>query len=204
MVRFFDLFLSILLLFLTCPLLVLISVGCLLVDGRPILFSQQRVGSKGEIFTIYKFRTMRQPNSMETVQQAHRELDRVTSFGKWLRNTKFDELPQLFNVLYGSMSLVGPRPHEYRQDAKFKEQIPDYCLRYSARPGITGLAQVAGLSGPIVDEDIILERTKADLVWVRDQSLRMYFSVLIKTIVVIIANPSAFEGKRKGSSLHLR
>ena len=123
MVRFFDLFLSILLLFLTCPLLVLISVGCLLVDGRPILFSQQRVGSKGEIFTIYKFRTMRQPNSMETVQQAHRELDRVTSFGKWLRNTKFDELPQLFNVLYGSMSLVGPRPHEYRQDAKFKEQI---------------------------------------------------------------------------------
>ena len=204
MIRFFDLFLSILLLLLTCPLLIFISLGCLLADGKPILFSQQRVGLNEAIFTIYKFRTMRSPSSMETVKQAHRELDRVTSFGKWLRTTKFDELPQLFNVLCGSMSLVGPRPHEYSQDTKFKEQIPDYSQRYGARPGITGLAQVAGLSGPIVDENIILERTKADLVWVKDQSLRMYFSILIKTIVVIIANPSAFESKRKSSSLRIR
>ncbi|MDA8536965.1 sugar transferase [Alphaproteobacteria bacterium] len=186
MIRTVDLFLSTTLIFLLMPLMCFICVGIVLSDGWPVLFRQVRIGLNGEPFTILKFRTMRVSEPDNIILQAHQEENRIFSFGAFLRRHYLDELSQLFNVLKGDMSLVGPRPHEAGQDERFAKIIPGYKLRQTIKPGMTGLAQVRGLSGPILDEDIIRKRVKLDIELASKMSSQIYVQILFQTFVLLI------------------
>lgn len=142
-----DIFISLIGIILTSPLLLFISIGILLTCGKgPIIFRQTRVGLNKKIFTMYKFRTMKQ-NDYEDSGWSTKDDSRKTIFGSFLRKFSLDELPQLFNILKGEMSLIGPRPEIPYYVEKFKEDIPMYMIRHLVRPGMTGWAQVNGYRG---------------------------------------------------------
>lgn len=122
----------------------------------------------------------------ETVYQSHLEEYRFRWISKFMRNSNLDELPQLFNVIKGDMSLVGPRPHELKQNQAFEQDFKLYKLRYDVKPGLTGLAQISGFDGPIKNEQVLISRIKHDLIWVRKISLCFYFVIIIKTFIIII------------------
>jgi len=129
------------------PILAITSIAIWADSGRPIIFRQKRRGFKGSEFEILKFRTMHVLENGPTVRQVTRGDPRVTWIGRILRATSLDELPQLFNVLRGEMSLVGPRPHAIAHDNEFTASISNYAYRHHVKPEITGLAQVHGLRG---------------------------------------------------------
>lgn len=154
-------------------------------DG-PIVYKQRRSGSNGKPFTIYKFRTMRlhqEPSGQLT--QAKRNDDRLTPIGRWLRRTSLDELPQLFNVLQGRMSLVGPRPHAVEHDQFFGEQIQGYIRRNRVKPGITGWAQINDLRGEVNDIEEMVRRVKHDLYYIEHWSLWFDLRIILATILKI-------------------
>ncbi|PIW62618.1 MAG: hypothetical protein COW13_02580, partial [Candidatus Omnitrophica bacterium CG12_big_fil_rev_8_21_14_0_65_50_5] len=141
--RIFDIVMSSVLLVLAWPLMLLAAVLVKITSPGPVIYSQIRVGLNGTCFKIYKFRTMRADAEKNTgAVWAKVDDNRITSIGKILRKTRIDELPQLFNVLTGNMSLIGPRPERPEFVETLKVQIPDYEKRLSVKPGITGLAQV--------------------------------------------------------------
>jgi putative colanic acid biosynthesis UDP-glucose lipid carrier transferase len=151
-------------------------------DSRgPVFFRQKRVGKAGRGFMCIKFRTMVM-NKDADLRQAELNDRRITRLGKFLRDSNIDELPQLFNVLEGSMSLVGPRPHMYADCARFSSVIPGYKFRNLVRPGITGLAQVKGYHGPTCTTECITERFRWDAAYIRHASARMDMSILFNTI----------------------
>lgn len=146
----------------------------------PVLYKQERIGQDGEIFTLYKFRTMRVDAEAQTGPVWAQESDpRRTAIGRFLRENNLDELPQLFNVLKGDMSLVGPRPERPHFVTRFKEDIPRYMARHSIKSGITGWAQVNGLRG----NTSIEERTKFDLYYIENWSLLLDFQILFMTFL---------------------
>lgn len=171
--RLFDASVAAVLLVCLAPLLAVIAAGVWLTSGRPIIFSQVRPGRGGIPFTIYKFRTMR---SISTSGNRS-ESARLTAFGRILRRTSLDELPELFNVLRGDMSLVGPRP-------LLTEYLPYYTdierMRHSVRPGITGWAQVNGRNALTWDERLAL-----DVWYVQNRSFRLDMGILLKTIAAV-------------------
>src|SRR5690606_26724486 len=129
------------------PVLLAIAVGVRLSSPGPILFRQRRYGLYGESINVYKFRSMTVCEDGGAIVQAKRNDERVTRFGAFLRRTSLDELPQLFNVLLGSMRLVGPRPHAVAHNEEYRKVIDGYMRRHKVRPGITGWAQVNGCRG---------------------------------------------------------
>jgi lipopolysaccharide/colanic/teichoic acid biosynthesis glycosyltransferase len=150
-------------------------------DGRPALFQQTRVGRERQLFTIYKFRTMTSrgpatPDDMYT--RAHDP--RITGLGRWLRKLRLDELPQLWNVLRGDMSLIGPRAEWVRCVEQYEQKIPFYHFRHLVKPGITGWAQVNYPYGES-DEDAI-EKLKYDLYYIRHYSVKLDAMIVLKTI----------------------
>lgn len=179
-----DKLISIFALLILSPLLLLIAILVYLDLGSPIIFKQNRVGLHGRVFEIYKFRSMKHSNSLE-VLQAHEETERISKFGNILRQSNLDELPQLINILSGSMSVVGPRPHEISQDKYYLETIDGYHLRYKVKPGLTGHAQVNGFSGPIYNKNIILRRVENDIYWVNNKSMVLYFKIIFKTFLLV-------------------
>ena len=180
-----DKIISIIALLILSPLLFVIAV-CVYFDlGNPIIFKQKRVGLHGKVFEIYKFRSMKNSNSSE-VLQAHEETDRISKFGNFLRNSNFDELPQLINILKGDISVVGPRPHEVSQDRLFSRTLENYTLRHEVLPGLTGLAQVSGLSGPIKSQDQLIQRTEYDISWVNNKSIFLYFKIILSTFLIFV------------------
>lgn len=176
-----DKFFAILAVMTLLPLLLFVCIAIFFTQGSPIFFSQERTGKDQRTFKILKFRSMKRIDS-ETVEQAHLEKHRITKFGGFLRATNFDELPQLFNILKGDMSFVGPRPHEKKQDEKFSIDLPSYKKRHSTKPGLTGLAQVSSYSGPIIDDDFLRKRVAYDIVWCRDPSLKRYINIWLCTL----------------------
>lgn len=151
-------------------------------DSRgPIFFRQKRVGLGGRGFFCLKLRTMVQ-NREADLRQAEINDVRITRLGKFLRDSNIDELPQLFNVLAGKMSLVGPRPHMYSDCARFSSIIPGYKFRNLVRPGITGLAQVEGYHGPTCTLECVTERFRLDADYVRKASIKMDIYILFNTI----------------------
>lgn len=178
--RLFDLLLSSIVLLVTAPLIGLVTLLIWLQDGRPALFRQERVGRDNETFTIFKFRTM-----------AHRPADgeddiytrvgdpRITRVGRWLRKLRLDELPQLWNVLRGDMSLIGPRAEWTKCADRYEKKIPFYHFRHLVKPGITGWAQVNYPYGES-DEDAI-EKLKYDLYYIRHYSLKLDVMIVFKT-----------------------
>ncbi|MBT6233102.1 MAG: undecaprenyl-phosphate glucose phosphotransferase, partial [Flavobacteriales bacterium] len=142
-------------------------------------FKQQRHGQKGQNFMIWKFRTMRQ--SADTSPQGVSAQQRVTGIGHWLRVSHLDELPQLWNVLLGHMSLVGPRPHMSSDHHMYQDAIASYGIRHWVKPGMTGLAQARGLKGE-VDKSGMTERIRADIYYVENWSMLLDLKVLVATV----------------------
>ena len=151
----------------------------------PVIFKQQRTGKRGKEFTCYKFRTMR-VNSDANTKQATENDDRKTKIGDFLRRTSLDELPQLFNVLKGDMSLVGPRPHMTMHTYEYSPQIDKYMVRHFIKPGITGLAQVRGYRGETKDVELMDKRIKSDVEYVENWSLGMDLEIMFKTVLLIM------------------
>ena len=142
--RYIDVCLSIMLIIFLFPLLIIIAILIKLTSSGPILFKQERYGLNGKKFMIYKFRTMKVSNTLETKQATKFDL-RITKLGFFLRKFSLDELPQLLNVIEGTMSLVGPRPHAVEHNEYYRKFIKGYMQRHSFKPGMTGLAQIYGL-----------------------------------------------------------
>jgi lipopolysaccharide/colanic/teichoic acid biosynthesis glycosyltransferase len=160
------------------------------------LFCQRRVGFANVGFDMWKLRTMYEhPPGQGRLVQATRDDPRVTPFGRWLRRTSLDELPQLFNVLRGDMSLVGPRPHALGTcvgDKPFEMVTPHYFARHRVRPGITGLAQVRGLRGETETEQKLLQRIAADLEYIEHWSLWLDLKILLRTIAALFSAQNAY------------
>jgi len=151
----------------------------------PVLFKQKRTGRRGREFYCYKFRTMRCSSDAHT-KQATANDDRKTKVGNFLRKTSLDELPQLFNVLIGNMSLVGPRPHMLKHTDEYSPKVDKYMVRHFAKPGITGLAQVSGFRGETKDVELMEKRILEDIKYVENWTLKFDFKIMFKTIFVIL------------------
>ena len=156
-----------------------------LTSKGPIFFTQKRVGFLGKSFKCIKFRTM-VLNEEANTKQAIENDPRITKFGRFLRLSNIDELPQFFNVLKGEMSIVGPRPHMYRDCNDFSKIVASYKFRSIAKPGITGLAQVKGCRGPVKDSECIFRRYQWDSFYVRNQDYKLDTRIIGLTIVCTI------------------
>jgi exopolysaccharide biosynthesis polyprenyl glycosylphosphotransferase len=164
------------------PFLALVALVIVLESPGPVFFRQRRSGRDGEVFVIYKFRTMRVMEDGPQIMQARRGDHRVTRVGRFLRRSSIDELPQLINVLKGEMSLVGPRPHALAHDEYYSSTVPNYHLRFRTKPGITGLAQVEGLRGEIRDIDHMQARVSRDLAYIEGWSWTLDARILFLTV----------------------
>ncbi len=169
---------TLLLIVLTSPVMLFAAVGTLLTLGRPVIFRQVRVGYQRKDFTMLKFRSMRPPSLGDSSGWSCFEGSRLTRFGAFLRKTSIDELPQLFNVLRGEMSLVGPRPELPQYVDMFRESVPLYMLKHQVRPGITGLAQVNGYRG----DTSIEARIRLDLRYIETWSILLDVRILFSTL----------------------
>jgi sugar transferase (PEP-CTERM system associated) len=183
--RLFDLTVSGLLLLLTLPVMLVAALCIYLESGGPVLFRQERVGQGGRIFTLYKFRSMRNDAESDgTPHWARANDDRTTKVGRFIRKYRIDELPQIFNVFQGEMSFVGPRPERPFFVDQLVTQIPFYALRHSAKPGITGWAQVRYPYGASIDDAI--EKLQYDLYYVKNHGLFLDFMILLSTVEVVL------------------
>lgn len=183
--RLLDVVVCLTVLIVGLPIFALLAIIIKLDSKGPIIYAQRRVGRKGKIFTMYKFRTMRNDAEASSGPTWAVENDpRVTKVGFWLRKLRLDELPQVINVLNGTMSLVGPRPERPHFVDQFKIQIPLYTRRLRVRPGITGWAQVKWKYDSSLDD--VKEKTKYDLYYVENISLKMDMKILIVTLLTMI------------------
>lgn len=183
--RGFDLLFALVAIILVMPLLPLIALAIRFDTGEPILFKQVRVGMGEKDFVLYKFRTMHPDAERQTGAIWASENDpRVTRVGRFLRHTRLDEVPQLFNVLRGDMSFVGPRPERPEFVAKLKEEIPFYSNRHYVKPGATGWAQVKYSYGASVED--ALEKLRYDLYYIKNYSLFLDFLIILETIKVVL------------------
>lgn len=174
------------------PVLVAVAVAIRLDSPGSVLFRQRRLGFNNRPFTIYKFRTMYHEDRPGTVRQARRDDPRITRVGRWLRRSSLDELPQLLNVLNGTMSLVGPRPHAVSHNEVFARHIGRYFARHNVKPGITGLAQVNGLRGEIDTPEKIEARVACDVAYAENWSLALDLRILALTVLRVPFQRSAY------------
>jgi len=187
--RLIDIFFSVVGLILFAPLMLVITVLIRLSSPGPAIYKQERMSLNGQTFTLYKFRTMRPDAEAETGPIWTKPGDpRITPLGHWLRRTSFDELPQLFNVLLGHMSLVGPRPERPYFVDQFQREVPRYMDRHQVKAGITGWAQINGQRG---GESTIEERTRYDLFYVENWSLLFDLQILVKTVFEVLFHKGA-------------
>jgi exopolysaccharide biosynthesis polyprenyl glycosylphosphotransferase len=187
--RIFDAATSAFVLMLLAPLFLLVALLVKFDTSGPIFFSQRRGGRDGETFRIWKFRTMTTLDDGDQIEQAKKGDARITRVGAVLRKYNIDELPQLYNVLIGDMSLVGPRPHAIAHDKYYKEAIPQYFLRHDVAPGITGWAQVNGLRGPTEDLNAMRTRVEYDIEYIQTWSLTLDLYILLLTVI----SPAAYR-----------
>jgi lipopolysaccharide/colanic/teichoic acid biosynthesis glycosyltransferase len=184
--RLFDILVSGLAIIALMPLFVLVALAIKLESQGPVLFVQQREGKGGNLFRALKFRSMRRDDCDVTgVQQTILGDSRITKVGAFLRRTSIDELPQLFNVLRGDMSLVGPRPHVRGMQAggrEYRALVPYYDLRLTVAPGLTGWAQANGLRGPTTNADLARQRVDYDLDYIENFSFWLDLKIVWLTV----------------------
>lgn len=190
--RLVDLAFAILLLAVLALPMCIIALLVKLSSPGPVFFRQKRYGLDGCEILVWKFRSMTVCESGDKFTQAVRNDPRTTRIGAILRRTSLDELPQLFNVLEGSMSLVGPRPHATMQNEAFRTQIEGYMLRHKVKPGMTGLAQVNGWRGETDTLEKMEKRVEFDHRYIREWSLLMDLKILFQTIFVVLSRQNAY------------
>lgn len=187
--RSFDILISFISIIIFSPIMLATAIAVKLTSPGPIIFKQERIGYNNRPFVMYKFRTMRIQNSEEEKSQwTHADDPRKTKLGSFLRKTSLDELPQLFNVLNGDMSIVGPRPERDHFVKQFKEEIPKYMVKHQVRPGITGWAQVNGWRG----DTSIKKRIECDVYYVENWDLLLDVKILWKTVYNGFVNKNAY------------
>ncbi len=171
------------------PIMLLAALAVRLTSRGPVIFKQERVGLHNKTFKMYKFRTMAmQKPSAEQKAWTVKDDPRVTGVGKFLRRTSLDELPQLFNILMGEMSLVGPRPERPQFVEQFKEEIPRYMIKHQVRPGLTGWAQINGYRG----DTSIRKRIEYDLFYIENWTMALDFKIMFLTIFKGFVNKNAY------------
>lgn len=188
-----DRILGLLLVLAFAPVLLCVIIAIRLDSKGPVIFKQKRYGYNNKIFEIYKFRSMRPAtNDTEVTLQATKDDDRITRVGKFIRKTSLDELPQLFNVVIGNMSLVGPRPHAIDHNEEYSELIDGYFARHKVKPGITGWAQVKGFRGETDTLEKMEARVNYDTYYVENWSLFFDLQILAMTVFVGFVNKNAY------------
>jgi putative colanic acid biosynthesis UDP-glucose lipid carrier transferase len=190
--RLFDLLVAAVLVVLFAPLLLFVAAGVRLSSPGPIVFKQRRYGLDGHEIMIYKFRSMTvTEDGDQQYRQVTRGDNRVTPFGAWTRRLSLDELPQLFNVLGGSLSLVGPRPHAIAVNEQYRKLIPGYMVRHKVKPGITGWAQVNGYRGGD-DLESMRRRVELDMDYLKHWSLALDLAIVLRTATIVWRDKDAY------------
>lgn len=184
--RLFDIFFSILFGIITLPIMVLTALLIKLDSKGPIIYRQKRVGLNNQEFWIYKFRSMSQDAEANGAVWAQKKDPRVTTIGKFIRKTRIDELPQLYNVLKGEMSVIGPRPERGIFIEEFTKEIPLFSIRTKVKPGLTGWAQVKG--GYELTPG---EKLEQDIYYMENRNLRMEIIILLLTVKVVSSGSGA-------------
>ncbi len=188
-----DFVLAILVFILVAPVMLLIALCIKLDSSGPVFFRQKRLGFNNQVFHVYKFRTMyHQQVAPEQTRQAQKVDSRVTRIGWFLRRSSLDELPQIFNVLSGTMSIVGPRPHALDHNEEFAKRTKGYFARHRVKPGITGLAQVKGYRGETDTHEKLEGRIRNDNFYAENWSLSLDIWILIRTVVITIWGRNAY------------
>lgn len=190
MKRVLDFLISLFALIILSPLFLIVSVGVLISDGSPVFFRQKRVGKNNELFEIYKFRTMKRGTENVASNDLSDADVKITRFGKILRATSIDELPQFLNILNGSMSLIGPRPL-IPEETRIRELREKYNV-YSVRPGITGWAQVNGRDNVSAEKKALLDKE-----YVEKQSLMFDIKIFFMTIHQVLCRKDVNEGNNR-------
>jgi Undecaprenyl-phosphate glucose phosphotransferase len=190
--RAVDLVLGVSGIVLLMPMFVIIAIAIKLDSPGDALFRQTRCGFNSRKFNIFKFRTMTDLEDGPTITQAVRGDRRVTRMGAWLRRTSVDELPQLFNVVSGEMSLVGPRPHASAHDDYYAEQISHYAFRHHMKPGITGWAQIRGYRGETPTVQSMQERVEHDIWYVDNWSVALDIQIILSTALEVVRGRNAY------------
>jgi undecaprenyl-phosphate galactose phosphotransferase/putative colanic acid biosynthesis UDP-glucose lipid carrier transferase len=170
----------------------IVALAIKLDSPGPVVFVQNRHGFNGRRFRIFKFRTMCVLEDDASIKQAQRLDKRVTRIGAWLRKSSIDELPQLFNVLIGDMSLVGPRPHAAAHDSYYADLINEYAMRQHVKPGITGWAQIHGYRGETSTVEMMKARIDLDLWYVGNWSLLLDLLIVLRTIMEVVRSRNAY------------
>lgn len=192
MKRFFDFTVSLLVILALLPVFLIIGIIIAIDAGNPVIYKQYRVGKDNKLFYIYKFRTMKNNTRLAATKDLTEADSVITKSGRFLRKTSLDELPQLFNVLKGDMSFVGPRPL-IPEEKEIRQIRKDYGI-YSVRPGITGWAQVNG-------RDMLSDEEKAlfDKEYVDKQSIGLDIKIMFKTVMVVLKRENISEGGEPGN-----
>uniref|UniRef100_UPI003AF06BCD sugar transferase n=1 Tax=Phascolarctobacterium faecium TaxID=33025 RepID=UPI003AF06BCD len=184
--RILDIAVAVIALIILSPVMLITAVMIKLDSKGPVLYSQERVGLYGKIFFVHKFRSMKQDAEAKCGPVLAAEGDtRITKFGRLMRATRLDELPQLFNVLKGEMSIVGPRPERPFFVKQFIAQKPEYDYRHNVKPGITGLAQIAGKYNTSAYDKLIY-----DLLYIQDFSVKTDLMIMLQTFKVLLTKSS--------------
>ena len=190
--RVMDLALGSALLILVAPIMVLAAIAIKLGSTGPVFFRQRRHGWNHSIISVWKFRTMTVLEDGDSIIQATPNDHRITRVGGFLRKSSIDELPQLFNVLSGEMSHVGPRPHALAHNLHYSERIATYAVRHTVKPGITGWAQIKGLRGNSEDIATMAERAEADTWYIRNRSIWLDLKIILLTPIVMLFHKNAY------------
>ncbi|MBC7669375.1 sugar transferase [Caulobacter sp. DWR2-3-1b2] len=190
--RLFDMGCALAALIVLAPALFAIAIAIAFESPGPVLFLQRRTGQGGKVFRIMKFRTMTVTEDGDVIKHASKNDKRVTRVGGFLRETSLDELPQLFNILLGDMSVVGPRPHALAHDTHYGALLPKYVDRFAVRPGLTGFAQVQGLRGEIHDLDCMARRIEADVHYAASWSFRSDLLLILRTFPMLWKRVNAY------------
>ncbi len=184
--RILDIILSLIGLIIGIPLMLIFGIFIKIEDKGPMTYKQERVGKNGRVFYIYKLRSMRTDAEKFGAKWADKDDPRITNIGKFIRKTRIDELPQLFNILKGDMSIIGPRPERPSFTAQFNEEIPGFINRLAIKPGLTGWAQVNGGY-----EITPKQKFKEDMYYIRNRSVSLDIKILFKTVKVVLTGDGA-------------
>ena len=184
--RALDIVLSVIGLLVGIPLMVIFGILIKVEDNGPITYKQERLGKGGKKFYIYKLRSMRTDAEKFGAQWAEKDDPRITKVGKFIRKTRIDEIPQLFNILKGDMSIIGPRPERPSFTEKFNQEIPGFINRLAVKPGLTGWAQVNG-GYEITPQEKLIE----DIYYIKNRSILLDLKILFKTVKVVLTGDGA-------------